>query len=1069
MANTNITFNVSNVSVFSTGTQIALVGKNGFISELGTIPILCTSYAVANSNIVFSLANVHLLHDDNFGTHLLNVRNVYSYANNHKGTDKVVFPVVQRTVPDTYTTNPFSSYYFEDRNLLSANILTYNLAANTLTISNPTTLGRTLDSRLPSAPFYVKLFQIVDPDHFSTKTLYVSGYQDNKSNIYDVSSVVGTITVPLGVNAPAKGLIKVFIDEEAIETSQFTQHSANSINVSITAQDTQVRTIVDYYTVPAIESGDELGVRLNNVYVVANTSYISDEASYNSILTTSNFFKITLEDNINANLTSVAAVNISKDVEATITAINLVANTFTVEYNVETYPGTYKLSNNKIYSMLKKSSGFNFNSVKPDQGLLLNDAQPGYYIVRARNISDSNRVSPFIQKVVQIPELVIGKVRNISLTESPLTDRLGGAAIRVIVSFNHLYNRDVTDYEISYILTGPDVSGFDNYITQKISARNVDSDNIIRYNINNIERGSAPGVNTLTVQVTPLNGNIRGIPNTSTKTINGKLDDFPSALTALNVVQQDEVLIFGWTFPTNDEGNLIDQDLKEVEIREFPGSITSTQAAALSAYINGRTIARIPFPNNSFIYPIQSFGIFTYILATRDTSDNSSTDLVYYTITITRPNSIGVFKVYNEDTPNVEVISGMVNSNYGEPDFPSFSISDNGGFVYVIDPVSGGKSTATENANGTSTGFSVLNAANSDLNITGNSAIYVTAVRDVGDNVTATIRILSNTIQNSLNTFSSFKEIIYDDVSDRSTNTMVLVSDTYGGLGTILGYNNTAAATVTYNANLRTLVSGGTAGNVFAIWNPGQGASPSADTANSGAFALIAGTLNANAIVLGNVYHANARVTGANAFGNVVFQGNSFQLVNLLQFIDTPSNLTFSGIDRNVIQNLEIRYATANVYYANTDTGNPSYNPAFLGPVANVNTSAWINYATNKGYELYVPGEKTFRYFQLRVTINNKNPSTANIIFDALRYEVDVKKKTFNLDTQVNSVNGIIIDYSGTAFVQEPAVTALLKGSSNAYVPVIRSKNKTNCNVIVYASNGTAVTTEVISLVAQGI
>lgn len=1069
MANTSITFNVSNVSAFFTGTQIALVGKNGFITELGTIPILCTSYVVESSNIVFTVANVHLLYDDNFNTHLLNVRNIYSYADNLKGSDKVVFPVVQRTVPDIYTTNPFSSFYFEDRNLLSSTILTYNLTANTLTIANPTTLGRTLDSRLPSAPFYIKLFQILDPDHFGAKSIYVSGYQDNKSNIYDVASSIGTFTIPLGVNAAAKGLIKVFLDEEELSINQFTQHTANTINVSISTTDTRVRTIVDYYTVPAVETGDSLGIRLNNVYVVANTTYIADEATYNSILTTSNFFKIKLEDNITANLTSISAVNITKDVEATITAINTSANTFTIEYNVESYPGTYKLSNNKVYSMLKKSSGFNFNSVRPEQGLLLNDAQPGYYIVRARNISDSNRVSPFIQRVVQIPELVIGKVRNIALTESPLTDRLGGASIRVIVSFDHLYNRDVTDYEISYILTGPDVSDFDNYITQKISARNVDSDNIIRYNINNIERGAAPGTNTLTVQVTPLNGNIRGIPNTTSKTINGKLDDFPSALTTLNVVQQEEVLIFGWSFPTNDEGNLIDQDLKEVEIREFPGSITATQAAALSAYINGRTIARIPFPNNSFIYPIQSFGTFTYILATRDTSDNSSVDLVYYTVTINRPNTIGVFKVYNEDTPNVAAISGIVNSNYGETDFPSFSISDNGGFVYVNDPVSGGRSTITENANGTSTGFSVLNAANSDLNITGNSAIYVTAIRDVGANVTATLRILSNTIQSSLNTFSSFKEIIYSDVSDASPNSMVVVSDTYGGLGTILGYNNTTAATVTYNANLKTLVSGGASGNVYAIWNPGQGGSPTSDTANSGSFALIAGTLNANAIILGNVYHANTRVTGSNLFANVTGAGNAFQLVNLLQFSDTPSNLTFSGIDRNVFQNLEVRYATANVYYSNTDTANPSYSASFLGATANVNTSAWANFATNNGYELYVPGEKEFRYFQLRVTIFNKNPSTANIVFDALRYEVDVKKKTFNIDTQVNSVNGIIIDYSSTGFVQEPSVTALLRGSSNSYAPVIQYKNKNNCNVIIYAANGTAVTTEVISLVAQGI
>ena len=95
--------------------------------------------------------------------------------------------------------------------------------------------------------------------------------------------------------------------------------------------------------------------------------------------------------------------------------------------------------------------------------------------------------------------------------------------------------------------------------------------------------------------------------------------------------------------------------------------------------------------------PIDTFGEFTYLARTRDTSGNFSDDVQIITFTTTRPQRSTVVQAFNEDSPAVN-FTDITNTNQGESNFPSFADSASGGRA-----VPGG--TATDNANGSSRFF----------------------------------------------------------------------------------------------------------------------------------------------------------------------------------------------------------------------------------------------------------------------------------------------------------------------------------------------------------------------------
>ena len=70
----SLKFKTSNVSSFSNNTPAYLLGKNGFSTELGTIPLLVTSASETDldSNIALIVRGLNDLYDNNVGTHILN-------------------------------------------------------------------------------------------------------------------------------------------------------------------------------------------------------------------------------------------------------------------------------------------------------------------------------------------------------------------------------------------------------------------------------------------------------------------------------------------------------------------------------------------------------------------------------------------------------------------------------------------------------------------------------------------------------------------------------------------------------------------------------------------------------------------------------------------------------------------------------------------------------------------------------------------------------------------------------------------------------------------------------------
>ena len=83
------------------------------------------------------------------------------------------------------------------------------------------------------------------------------------------------------------------------------------------------------------------------------------------------------------------------------------ANTCTLDYDESTYPGNFRLANNGVYDLLV-SSDYERVFIAEDQRI--SDVSPGIVSVKARNINNRQRTSPFVEKNVTISSLPIRKV-----------------------------------------------------------------------------------------------------------------------------------------------------------------------------------------------------------------------------------------------------------------------------------------------------------------------------------------------------------------------------------------------------------------------------------------------------------------------------------------------------------------------------------------------------------------------------------------------------------------------------------------------------------------------------------
>jgi hypothetical protein len=1050
----NLTIISRNSSVLREGEEIVIGGKNGSISQLGTIPITVTAFSANASSIVFTLDNLHLLRDDNFMVHVLELPSIFNSSENYLRS-----PIRQYRSSNI----ALGSVGFIE-NISNVNLLiqSFNVTANTITAINRPYSTSTIDSALPPTPFMIEVFQPIKCNSLSNLTTYISGSYNSAKLKYNVANFFGDYVADLPLVPKYVEDILVLVDDTPITNFSW---SSNTITTPLIGASSTLEVIVNYYSTPKIERKDLISLSFaSNVFTVTNTSYQPSDVLYDPVLTSNGFYKIKINKRITCNVAASPIVNITPDLEGK--ASNISLTSFDVSYDDESYPYTYELSNNRIYSAYQKNK-VRFTTARLDEFGRLKNIPPGNYVVQASNINRYNRASTPIKAFVEVEPLRLAKVSTIDVQEFVFIDTTGGASITATISFPVIQNRDITSYLLRYRVLSSESTSIPEYTDVTLTAD--EGETVLRYSVPNLDRGRVPGSNTLDIRVKPANGTTLGFETRRQYALLGKQTN-PSGLKNLSIAQQDNFIIYAWKFVTTSEGFIFDLDTKEVEIRNFLGAIdVSDQDSVKAAWGLATVVDRIPFPNTTFTSPISNFGTSTYLLRVRDTSDRESEEVAAFVINTVRPLGTRIFKAYNERQPGVSFLEqdGQLfpNSNtHPEISFPSFNDTVTNGLVEV-------NSSNTDNANGSATGFSVFSNT-TFLTTTGNPRVeYITQIRDIGQVARGVIRAYpSISIEASSISYATFYQTIASGVTDFHGNegltpsSNVLVDAAFSGIGRVLGFDNTIAATVTYNSFLRTLTSGGPLGNVYAIRNPGQFVG---DEANSNSYALIAGVINANAIALGDVFFSNGNPSGSNAFGNVAISGNSYELVNLVQFGDEGAKLTFLGPETSIVQNLFIRISEDNVYYdavSNGVVGFPGH--------GNTNPNSFVGASSNAelGWRSYIPGEYSFRYFQLKLEVINPQPNITSIILEDFNYEVSLREKTTKKELAVTSSDGVLFDYSFTKYVLPPSVSATLLNTDVPQTVIVSNVSNNNCSVrVFYSSNANPSANALVSILAVGV
>ncbi len=1037
------TITVENTANISNGMGVAIVGKNGFNTILGSIPILCNAIAkvdatgdksIKDGNVRFTVEGLSGLIDLNFNKNVLLVNDDPAVFGGLKGIDYIGIPINEKLSTGSEIGHVGHNSILSQ---ISLPIESFDIATNTLKVNNSVSANHPetflLDS-LPPTPFYLKISQLLDQTHFANNSVYVEGLRETFTKTFNTAStaVGGFSNVNINIVPRYKTAISVYIDNEEQQQAIFTWDNKSNVNVQVgTGKVLTIRT--DHYTVPVIEPGDNISLFSGNVYAISETSYNSTSPSYNAALTANSLYRVKFASVLTANISGSTGVNITSDIQGMVGNLNSATKTFTIDYDETVYPGGYGLASYKVYDI---SLTRDFESLELTKEGKLKNVPTGSYVVRARNTNTFNRKSPYSTKKVTIANIPIGKVTDLNVSESLYRDKQVGVAVRATISFTPIVNQSVTEYEVSYKLVNNFTSvNLVTFTTVKVPANGVAEDGKIYVKLDNIERGGAASTHKLHVRVTPLNNDMRGITTEISADIVGKTAK-PSGVTRFSASQLGDQILFSWTVPRDENGDPLEIDLYQFNIKQLAGTYSSvTEENWESSTEIGSAFANVSFLNA----PVREYGTFTYLLRTKDTTSNQceASDIAIYTITTIRPPNLQTFRAYSEDDPGAnDYIIGSTNNNYFEYYYPSFANSVHGG-------IAGAGRHIVDNSNGTSTGFSVASGV-TDLTATSN-AVYTTQIRDLGQLVTARLVSSVNLIQIITTAYNDFKENLYVGVSEVSAS-----SNTFkdiGVIGLILSSNSSI-----YDSNNKTLTSGGPAGNVYAIWNYGQFSTGGGDSSNSNSYALIAGVINNDQVALGNTYFANGVATGGNTLANLT-SGISYALVNLSQYSD-KSTVTYAGPSGSLSFNVDFRYSTAsNVYYSGNNQ---------------VNTNAFVGYAINDGFTPLTESDITFRHFQLRLSITNSKPGQVSSVLDKFRYAVNLTRKIFNTSNTVNSSN-TRIDYSSAGFSVVPTVNITQTSGLDPIVPVINFKNTNNCFIsLYYSANGVSVTGVSVDIQANG-
>lgn len=1093
----NKTFNIANTTPFINEQSIALLGKNGFVSTLGVIKPLVTNYSVSNSNLVLTVNNLYLMNDDNFNCHILEARQNSEFisSTNYIPDNLVNFTV---NVKNSSTTSGAMDGLVGHESTLSqatANITSFDISANTISIDFGTAeAATTVESLLLPQPFYINLYQLIDKRFSSSNTFYLSGGIRVVSNTHNVVGQTGTVNLPINTTVPNKGLIDVYINGSTTkeDLTSFTYTPGNRfIELPLASAYRQVRTRVRDYTVPVIEPQDTIFIHDNEQSVSINSvSYISGTLNYNAQLYTSDFFKVEFTDNLASNVTASSLTNITPDLIADIAAINTEINTLTVTYDDVIYPYTYSMNSEFVYNMIPLSYSA-FKDVTLDDGIFrVPSAEEGTYVFKVVALNELNRASPPVTASVTFDALPLGQVDNASLEEVLFKDRTKGIMSRVLGSFDHILNRNVTDYEISYKInqlsgSDPHPSGLVNYNSFKVDASGVDNNNKINFVVNNLDLGDFGNTYELEVKIVPLNGISKGVENIQTILLQGKAEN-PQGVRAFEVFQSDSSVVFEIEYPIDDQNNLNELDILHTEIRvKTPLAPINTDEQKLAAFNNGDILLLIPHPLTRAEISIDRVGAgsFTFTARTVDTSGNKSTQVAARNTSIQLSSTMEAIAAWNEAEPSSNIIENILNANYTENNFVSVVSSDNGGFVYDIDPITSAilgnnvPSTLAEDANASASGFiwdpdSELGTNDTDLIITNSSASYISPIRDLGEVVRGSL-VISSIVSSALSrNFLQISDSLITGVAESSSPNSNVLYDADFEIGTVVGYSNTDFS-FSFSNTRGTITATSPDTKVYAIYNPGQEVigevSPEDDTSNAFTYALIAGAINAHAIELSNIFYSNGNpvpngnTSASSILSNLTQSGSTYKLVDLYQFTDDFGDNTFAP-QLEISKNVFVRFSSSNVF----ETANSGSSK----PHGNVNPDLFDSTDLEGNWTKQYGGLRSFRYFQVRLDIDIPDyGETANTYLDNYYYEVVAPRKNFTTTaTTTGAINGNIeIDYSSAEFYNIPAVFCQVLSIGSYSAQPINLTNESVTVNIYNSQNGNLITDPGIEVLVSAI
>jgi hypothetical protein len=1034
--NNPLTLTTSNASGFENDAQpVVLQGKNGFVSDIGRIQLLCSSFIIQDaSNVVLTVEGFGQVFDENFNQHVLEVNDGLSFSG-LKGADSITIPVNENA-------NTGGEFNFIGYNAIATNvsrpITGYNKASDTITIVNTPSGTSELGNVLPSPPFYISINQIIDTNYYSNASFYLTGSTLKKVQEDSFDTSISPTVIELEIKPRTSNFIKLYIDGIVKNTNQFTVNLNHSLSIKANVSyandvlDTGYRVETEKYTVPAIEVADTVEVSFNNVYTISDTSYDPTSPKYNAALTANSIFRVYMQSTPTFDMTNYTFINVSPNPVGVLA--NLVSNTFTLDYSTDKYAGNFRLANNGIYTIHLNSD---YEKLYLPDDATIREVPAGIISVKARNKNRLGRVSSFVESSVIVDSIPIKKVENITIIESLYREQSGGVVIRATCSFDHIVGQQVTDYEISYKIDSVESVGIGDggtplidYNTVKVPATGVDDNGRVNFTINGVNRGLIAGSTVITLRVVPLNKSIRGYTSTITKDIIGK-SAAPANITNFTGGQNNEQITLFWGYVRINDA-LQDIDLKEVVIRIIPGEKDVT----LDNFLAGNELVTVSAGTARKSIPISTFGTFTYLVRTKDTSGNFSESVVGITITSSQPKRSTTVFAINEDNPN-EDFTPIGNLNSTEDNYPSFTSSNTGGLAY-------GYTSAVDNANGSSSGWSVIGSSPTDLLATGD-ATYITQIRDFITPVTGSIVVDIVGSQTIQDTYYDQKTDYLSGVSDASNNSTILYDTSFGGIANVLGFANSSVTTGRYDSNNKTWMTGPANGNVWAIFNLGQFVD---DTSNANSYALIAGLINANAIALGETYYANGdvQVDGSgfpsNALPNTT-SGASYSLVNLRQYSDTGPTNTYQGVLNGIQAQTSVRTSTADsVYYPN----------------GNVNVATFAGIGGGDGFAPYESGTKTFRWMQIKLQLNNSLPEDYNFTLDKFRITID-KEQTIVTNTIAYNNSPTTVDLTSSSFLSRPAITYAvldqIDAEANPAIAVTTAASNTSLSFKLVSSNGT--------------